>query len=69
MANLIIWWHRRMRRKGHRAMLWRRIYELREEIIDDVLLATQDNKGLDNEALLHKARLVRKYSRRLKYIG
>ena len=63
------WFKRQMRRKNHREMLWNSIYSLRQEIIDDVLIATQDNEGLDEKALLHKARLIRKYSRRLKYIG
>ena len=67
-VSVLKWLQRRARRKNHREHLWSTIHGLRQEIIDDVLLATIDNSGLDQEALLHKARLIRKYSRRLKYL-
>ena len=67
--NVLKWLRRRSRRKTHREHLWRTIHGLRQEIIDDVLMATIDNDGLDEKALLHKAKLIRKYSRRLKYLG
>ncbi len=66
--NVLKWFRRRARRKSHRDILWGNIYALRQEIVDDVLNATIENKGLDTDALLHKGILVRKYSRRLKYI-
>ena len=66
--NVLKWLRRRSRRKSHQEHLWQTIHALRQEIIDDVLVATIDNDGLDQEALLHKAKLIRKYSRRLKYI-
>ncbi len=67
--NILQWFRRRSRRKSHKEVLWNSIYALRQEIIDDVLIATTDNEGLDQEALLNKARLIKKYSRRLKYIN
>ena len=66
--NMLKWLRRRSRRKSHAEHLWQTIHALRQEVIDDVLMATIDNTGLDEESLLHKARLIRKYSRRLKYI-
>ena len=67
--NVLKWFRRRSRRKSHTEHLWQTIHALRQEIIDDVLLATIDNEGLNEEQLLHKARLIRKYSRRLKYLN
>ena len=67
--NVLKWFRRRSRRKSHREHLWQTIHALRMEIIDDVLIATIDNDGLNEEQLLHKARLIRKYSRRLKYLN
>ena len=66
--NIFKWFRRRSRRKSHREHLWQTIHGLRQEIIDDVLFATIDNEGLNEESLLHKAKLIRKYSRRLKYL-
>ena len=66
--NIFKWFRRRSRRKSHREHLWQTIHALRQEIIDDVLFATIDNEGLNEKSLLHKAKLIRKYSRRLKYL-
>ena len=66
--NIFKWFRRYFRRKSHREHLWQTIHGLRQEIVDDVLFATIDNEGLNEESLLHKAKLIRKYSRRLKYL-
>lgn len=55
------------RRKDHREYLWKRINELRNEIIDDVLIGDKNGR-MPVKQLKQKAKLVRKYSRRLKLL-
>jgi len=57
------------RRRDHKAYLWNEIYTLRQDIIDDVMLAARNDKSLDEPELKRKAMLIRKYSRRLKTIS
>jgi hypothetical protein len=55
-------------RKGdHKSYLFRRIMELRSEVIDEVLIGTQNNR-IPVKLLKEKAKLIKKYSRRLKLI-
>lgn len=63
LGNLKIWC---TRRRNHKAFLWRSIYELRQEIIDEILISTKNDTHLDEPELRRKAILIRKYSRRLK---
>jgi len=42
---------------------------LRQEIIDDVMIAVRNDKSLDEPELKRKALLIKKYSRRLKTIS
>lgn len=68
-VNMFKWLRRRARKKSHREYLWRNIYELRQGIIEDVLWASRDGEHLlEPELLVHKANLIRKYSRRLKVV-
>lgn len=55
------------RRKDHREYLWQRINELRNEVIDDVLMG-EKNGRMPVKQLKQKAQLIRKYSRRLKLL-
>jgi hypothetical protein len=57
------------RKRDHKSYLWDNIYDLRQEIIDDVLLAVRNDKPLDEPELKRKALLIKKYSRRLKTIS
>ncbi|RLI46808.1 hypothetical protein DRO61_08775 [Candidatus Bathyarchaeota archaeon] len=57
------------RKRDHKAYLWRNIYDLREEIIDDVMIAVRNDKPLDEPELKRKALLIKKYSRRLRIIS
>ena len=57
------------RKKDHKAYLWDNIYDLRQEIIDDVMIAVRNDKSLDEPELKRKALLIKKYSRRLKTIS
>ena len=57
------------RRRDHKAYLWNEIYTLRQDIIDDVMIAVRNDKSLDEPELKRKAILIRKYSRRLKTIS
>jgi hypothetical protein len=55
-------------RKGdHKSYLFSRIMELRSEVIDEVLIGTQNNR-IPVKLLKEKAKLIKKYSRRLKLI-
>jgi hypothetical protein len=63
IGNLKIWC---TRRRDHKNFLWRSIYELRQEIIDEILISTRNDTHLDEPELRRKAILIRKYSRRLK---
>ena len=63
LGNLKIWC---TRRRDHKNFLWRSIYELRQEIIDEILISTKNDTHLDEPELRRKAILIRKYSRRLK---
>ncbi len=58
------------RKRSHINFLWNNIASLRQEIIEDVLWATRDEERLlKPELLIHKANLIRKYSRRLKAVS
>ena len=57
------------RKRDHKSYLWSNIYDLRQEIIEDVLLAVRNDKPLDEPELKRKALLIKKYSRRLKTIS
>jgi|TARA_R110001632_G_scaffold112289_2_gene223320 hypothetical protein len=57
------------RKRDHKSYLWENIYELRQDIIDDVMLAVRNDKPLDEPELKRKALLIKKYSRRLKTIS
>ena len=57
------------RKRDHKSYLWNNIYDLRQEIIEDVLLAVRNDKPLDEPELKRKALLIKKYSRRLKTIS
>ena len=57
------------RKKDHKTYLWSTIYELRQEIVDDVMIAVRNDKSLDEPELKRKALLIKKYSRRLKTIS
>jgi len=57
------------RKSDHKAYLWDNIYELRQDIIDDVMIAVRNDKPLDEPELKRKALLIKKYSRRLKTIS
>ena len=56
------------RKKDHRDFLFERILELRQEIIQDVLISSQKGR-MPVKALKHKAEMIRKYSRRLKLLS
>ena len=57
------------RKRDQKAYLWDNIYELRQDIIDDVMIAVRNDKPLDEPELKRKALLIKKYSRRLKTIS
>ena len=63
LGNLKIWC---TKRRDHKNYLWRTIYELRQEIIDEILISTKNDTHLDEPELRRKAVLIRKYSRRLR---
>ena len=54
------------RKRDHKSYLWANIYDLRQEIIDDILESTRSDRHLDEAELKRIAMLIRKYSRRLK---
>jgi hypothetical protein len=54
------------RKKDHKDYLWNEIYTLRQDIIDDILESTRNDRHLDEAELKRKAMRIRKYSRRLK---
>jgi len=56
------------RKKDHKEFLFERILELRQEIIQDVLMSSQKGR-IPVKALKHKAEMIRKYSRRLKLLS
>ena len=55
------------RKRDHKSYLFSRIMELRSEVIDEVLIGTQNNR-IPVKLLKEKAKLIKKYSRRLKLI-
>ena len=55
------------RKKDHREYLWNRINELRNEVIDDVLMSDRNGR-MPVKQLKQKAQLIKKYSRRLKLL-
>ena len=56
------------RKKDHKEFLFERILELRQEIIQDVLVSSQKGR-IPIKALKRKAEMIRKYSRRLKLLS
>ena len=56
---------RKHRKKKHENFLWQSISDLRSEIIDDVLIGHRLSR-LTIKRLIHKAKLIKKYSRRLR---
>jgi len=56
------------RKKDHKEFLFERILELRQEIIQDVLISSQKGR-IPVKVLKHKAEMIRKYSRRLKLLS
>jgi hypothetical protein len=56
------------RKKDHKEFLFERILELRQEIVQDVLISSQKGR-IPVKALKHKAEMIRKYSRRLKLLS
>ena len=55
------------RKKDHREYLWQTINQLRNEIVDDVLMGDKNGR-MPVKQLKRKAKLVKKYSRRLKIL-
>lgn len=55
------------RKKDHKEYLWKRINELRNEVIDDVLMSDKNGR-MPVKQLKQKAQLIKKYSRRLKLL-
>ena len=53
---------------GNQKLYCTRKMELRSEVIDEVLIGTQNNR-IPVKLLKEKAKLIRKYSRRLKLIN
>lgn len=58
---------RRSRKREHADFLWRSINQLRNEIIDDVLVGHSENR-MPIKTLKRKAALIKKYSRRLRIL-
>ena len=56
------------RKKDHKDFLFERIMQLRNEIIQEVLLSSQNGR-IPVKTLKHKANMIRKYSRRLKILS
>ena len=56
------------RKKKHKEFLWENIRVLRQEIIDDVLMADKNGR-MPVKELRRKAKLIKKYSRRLKLLN
>ena len=58
----------RRRKRKHKEFLWENIRVLRQEIIDDVLMADKNGR-MPVKELRRKAKLIKKYSRRLKLLN
>ena len=56
------------RASRHRDYLWDQIYALRQEIIE-IVLAGETRNRIAVKELKHRARLIKKYSRRLKLLS
>ena len=56
------------KKSQHKEFLWRQIAELRQEVIDDVLIG-HANGRMPVKELKRKAKLIKKYSRRLKILN
>ena len=56
------------RKKDHKDFLFERIMQLRNEIIQEVLLSSQNGR-IPVKLLKYKAEMIRKYSRRLKILS
>jgi len=54
------------RRREHKDQLFTNIMELRNDIVDTVLMATANKKHVPIRKLKLKAQLIKKYSRRLR---
>jgi hypothetical protein len=62
--TLVIWVNRT---QDHKDYLWKNIYMLRNELIEDVL--SYNRSGImPVEKLKHKAELIKKYSQRLRLL-
>ena len=46
------------RKRDHKSYLWANIYDLRQEIIDDILESTRSDRHLDEAELKRKACLL-----------
>jgi hypothetical protein len=67
MIKQIIRRLRRSRKREHSEFLWKSINQLRNEIIDDVLIGHSKNR-MPIKDLKRKAALIKKYSRRLRIL-
>lgn len=56
------------RASRHRDYLWEQIYQLRQEIIE-IVLAGESRNRIAVKELKHRAKLIKKYSRRLKLLS
>ena len=65
IAGVKIWCSKKSQ---HKEFLWRQIAELRQEVIDDVLIG-HANGRMPVKELKRKAKLIKKYSRRLKILN
>tara|TARA_B100000287_G_scaffold9592_1_gene9633 strand:+ start:1111 stop:1338 length:228 start_codon:yes stop_codon:yes gene_type:complete len=54
------------RKRQHKEQLFSNIMQLRNEIIDMVLMATANKKHLPIRKIKFKAQLIKKYSRKLR---
>ena len=68
LTNFVNRIKRSRRKKSHKEHLWYSILQLRNSIIDDVLVGSAQGR-IPVKKLRHKAELIRKYSRRLKLIN
>lgn len=67
MIKQIIRGLRKSRKRQHAEFLWKSINELRNEVIDDVLIGHSENR-IPVKNLKRKAALIKKYTRRLRIL-
>jgi triosephosphate isomerase len=67
MIKQIIRRIKRNRKREHAEFIWKTISQLRNEIIDDVLIGHSENR-MPIKVLKRKAALIKKYSRRLRIL-